>query len=293
MERQLEELNLLKHSLLNGEKLLFTDNADTWNSLLESHSDLSFSGNSPSQASKTDDLSPAKFRITAQGSPIQFEVTIPCEYNGSELSVDLSQCVSVRGDQISRTAQERWQNIVVECAAELSGSEYPIYELISVHLLPRLHEEISSDESEALAIRDSENDVVTSGRSHEDSSSYHALLTSHHLVSPTKRRNMQHWSSQLSISGFAKVGYPGVIYCQGDREQVEEFVANIRAMQWLALKLRFMEPIPENEVPKKQEKRRWVEFEKVGEVVEEMRQLGREAYITEMGIGSTGNAATK
>ncbi|EKM61812.1 uncharacterized protein PHACADRAFT_56794, partial [Phanerochaete carnosa HHB-10118-sp] len=62
---------------------------------------------------------------------------------------------------------------------------------------------------------------------------YHALLTSHHLISPTKRRNMQQWSAQLHVSGFAKVGYPSVIYCEGSQDQIEQFIANIKAMQWL------------------------------------------------------------
>lgn len=170
---------------------------------------------------------------------------------------------------------------------------YPIYEMISVHLLPRLHEELSDDNSGSLNAHDTENDVVDGGRSHEEETHYHALLTSHHLVSPTKRRNMQNWSSQLSISGFAKVGYPGVIYCEGEKEQLEEFVGSVRAMQWLALKLRFMEPVTGASASAEQEKRRWVEFEKVGGVVEEMRRLGREAYVVEMGIGSAGNTVTK
>jgi hypothetical protein len=125
----------------------------------------------------------------------------------------------------------------------------------------------------------------------ESSTRYHALLTSHHLISPTKRRNLQQWSSQLSISGFAKIGYPGVIYCEGLEDQVEQFVANIKAMQWLALRVRFMEPVPTQAASKQEssgQKRTWAEFEKVGEVVEEMRRLGREKYVVEMGIGSAG-----
>ncbi|KAG1738668.1 uncharacterized protein EDB91DRAFT_1054485, partial [Suillus paluster] len=43
----------------------------------------------------------------------------------------------------------------------------------------------------------------------------------------------------LSISGFAKVGYPGIIYTEGAQENVEEFVANVKSMQWLALRVRF------------------------------------------------------
>lgn len=98
---------------------------------------------------------------------------------------------------------------------------------------------------------------------------------------------MQSWSSQLSITGFAKVGYPGVFYCEGAQSSVEEFVANVKAMQWLALRVRFVEPLPGDPV-QETEKKRWVEFEKVGEVVQEMKRLGREAYVVEMGIGSAG-----
>lgn len=66
---------------------------------------------------------------------------------------------------------------------------------------------------------------------------------------------------------------------------MEEFVANVKAMQWLALKVRFVEPIDESVAG---QERRWSEFQKVGEVVEEMRRIGRKKYIIEMGIGSAG-----
>ena len=114
---------------------------------------------------------------------------------------------------------------------------------------------------------------------------HHALLTSHHLISPTKRRNMQLWSSQLEITGFAKVGHPGIIYAEGAKDCVEEFVAKIKAMQWLALRVRFIEPIPEGK-RSGHTPRPWTEFEKVGEVVDAMRQIGRESYVVEMGIGA-------
>lgn len=94
---------------------------------------------------------------------------------------------------------------------------------------------------------------------------------------------MQQWSSELSISGFAKIGHPGLIYAEGDKENVDEFVRNIRAMQWLALKVRFIEPIEPSQHDPGQ---RWMEVEKVGEVLALMRRLGREKHITNFGIGS-------
>jgi hypothetical protein len=125
-------------------------------------------------------------------------------------------------------------------------------------------------------------------KSHDESAPslrFHALFTSHHLISPKKRRSLQAWSSSLAITGFAKVGYPGVIYAQGEQNNVEEFVANVKAMQWLALRLRFLEPIPAGTV-EEAPAQGWTEVEKVGEVVDAMRRLGREEWIVEMGIGS-------
>jgi len=80
---------------------------------------------------------------------------------------------------------------------------------------------------------------------------------------------------------------------------VEEFVANVKAMQWLALRVRFIEPLSASETDDlvagnhdDEDRRRWKEFEKVGEVVEEMRRLRREKYVVEMGIGSAGTSTS-
>jgi hypothetical protein len=77
------------------------------------------------------------------------------------------------------------------------------------------------------------------------------------------------------------VGYPGVIYAQGERGDIERFVANVKSMQWLALRVRFVETLVETEsvvggtAPDARERATWQEFQKVGEVVEEMKRLGR------------------
>ena len=153
---------------------------------------------------------------------------------------------------------------------------YLIYELFSSHLLPMLH--TKHDSAAMLSTKDHTQTTWAS------TIYYHALLTSHHLISPQKRRSLQQWSSNLRISGFAKVGYPGVIYAEGTQVNVEEFVANIKAMQWLALRVRFVEPVDE-----RVNESHWVEFQKVGEVVEEMKRIGREEFVLEMGIGSAGS----
>ena len=71
-------------------------------------------------------------------------------------------------------------------------------------------------------------------------------------------------------------------------------MANIKAMQWLALRVRFVEPLPVPSTDKKTGwlagERSWKEFQKVGEVVEEMKRLGMAELVVEMGIGSLGSA---
>jgi len=113
------------------------------------------------------------------------------------------------------------------------------------------------------------------------------------MRSVTQWRSLYQWSTSLSFTGFAKLGYPGVIYAEGPRENLEEFVANVKAMQWLALRLRFIEPLPKEIQAVEPGERRWVEFEKVGEVVQEMRRLRRKQYVLEMGIGSVGAGVAK
>lgn len=165
-----------------------------------------------------------------------------------------------------------------------------MYQLLSSSLLPLVHDEmINKNEKVNSDVKECERTrAFASLYSNEEH--WHALLTSHHLISPTKRRNMQHWADELSLTGFAKLGHPGVIYSVGTGRSVEEFVKRVKSMQWLALRVRFvecLEPVESSYEDTKQLSK-WVEFEKIGEVVEQMRNIGRESYVLEMGIGSAG-----
>jgi len=133
---------------------------------------------------------------------------------------------------------------------------------------------------------ESSNDVDHSQNA-ENEPIYHALFTSHHLKSTQKRRSMQQWSSELRLRGFAKVGHPGVMYCWGLKSNVEEFVSRVKDMQWLALRVRFVQELQDvDALPAGRNS--WTEVEKIGEVVEEMKKLGRESYVLDLGIGSGG-----
>ncbi|PCH34347.1 hypothetical protein WOLCODRAFT_63598 [Wolfiporia cocos MD-104 SS10] len=288
LARQLEELHLLKCSLMPDETLQFTsvsEDSDRWSQLLESYAD-----NPDADAVNEQCEEPVRFTVKVNGLDIWVAAELSHAYNGEHIG-DNYVSVTFKGSRLGRAEQAQWQAIIDEKTREIHDSEYPVYELISAHLLPFLHAE-----AEKVAHNEYPSETVREASSSTTSPTplYHVLLTSHHLKSPNKRRSLQQWVHELPVTGFAKVGYPGVIYCSGEQPQVEEFAANVKAMQWLALKVRFVEPLPDAEhQAETNNRRRWTEFEKVGEVVEEMRRLGKERYVVEMGIGSAGGSTLK
>ncbi|THU93589.1 hypothetical protein K435DRAFT_779787 [Dendrothele bispora CBS 962.96] len=312
LEKQLEELQLIKFSLLPGEILLFLDHCKVWDDLLEIYS--SGDVNKLPGNEDMEELPQVTFQVSLESWNVWFEVTFSKTYTGFNNVDDAGRSrsnVSIKGEDITRAEQEEWSNLVKEKLTEIGETEYPFYQLLSLHLLPLLHEKAQSTDSTALPEDhlspdlQADDNVYQSHQSHPASSNtsqsqtYHALFVSHHLVSPKKRRSLQGWSSSLHISGFAKLGYPGVIYAQGSKEDVEEFVENVKGMQWPALRLRFLEALVDETKKRgsgvKEEKEErlegWKEFQKVGEVMEEMRRIGRESYVVEMGIGSAGSGA--
>ncbi|OBZ79802.1 RWD domain-containing protein 2B [Grifola frondosa] len=236
----------------------------------------------------TELATPAQFLVKVEGASLWFCVELPPHY-GDEYRPGAKNVpqITIKGDNLGRAEQERWQTIVKDTMQSLDHSEYPVFELVSMHLLPLLH-------AECDAAPEPPDTVCAPAPAPSEPEHFHALFTSHHLVSPTKRRSLHHWAGELALAGFAKVGHPGVIYCEGPRAAVEEFVARVKSMQWLALRLRFIEPLAlvrDTAADGGVVHGTWVEFEKVGEVVEEMRRLGREHYVMEMGIGSAGTGS--
>ncbi|EIW87429.1 hypothetical protein CONPUDRAFT_69642 [Coniophora puteana RWD-64-598 SS2] len=283
LSKQLEELNLIRFSLLPDELLVFVEDEEKWMTLLDGYAD-------DDESRQDTPARPARFQVKSLSARMWFEITLapghPHDKSETEKSL---HGVTVHGENMSQEKQQRWQGIIseVRVESEILESETPIYQLLSI-LLPLVHEEAEEEPRTAPDPRPSKPKRAL------DSPTYHVLFTSHHLISPAKRRSLQSWTSELSLLGFAKVGYPGVIYAEGAQGDIEEFTSRVKAMQWLALKVRFVEPLD----PKKRRIRdihgateggSWCEYQKVGKVVEAMRRFGREEYVVEMGIGSAGS----
>lgn len=177
------------------------------------------------------------------------------------------------------------------CRSCGTDERYPLYEVMT-HLLPFIAPS-SRSESPAAAEKSVQHNAEV----------HHALLTSHHLLSKTKRKEFIALSSQLSLTGFSKVGHPGIYYAMGREESLKEWLKEVKSWNWLNLRVRVgVEPIPptyeerstvQDESRGKSDGARgglgrgnWVELEKISDALTWMRDRGREEMLTELGIGA-------
>ncbi|KZT43837.1 hypothetical protein SISSUDRAFT_1057371 [Sistotremastrum suecicum HHB10207 ss-3] len=270
---QIQEIHVLRCSLLPDETLSFPADSELWNDIFD-RLDV---GEDVAVDDLSESLWPLRIAVGIQDAPMHVEIELSRSYPHDELPI-----VMIRGAAISREIHNEAKAMAEQQITQLkeAGEEMIVYQVLSAHLLPFARQQ--SDQARRDHISSVEH--PRSQPSHAPVA-FHALFTSHHLISTKKRRSLQQWSSSLHLMGFAKVGYPGLIYCEGLQDDVEEFVANVKSMQWLALHNRFMEALPPSD--HLQSRREWLEMEKIAEAVQYMKALGRHSFVADMGIGST------
>lgn len=125
--RQLEELHLIRCSLLPGESFSFVlpqKDLAIWTSLLDAFTDAgSFSHNQDGViASLTHPPCQARFDIRAVGAQTWFEVALPLCIDvdiGSGGNGAKSIMISVKGEHVSRDAHDRWNTEIRARTAEI------------------------------------------------------------------------------------------------------------------------------------------------------------------------------
>lgn len=168
------------------------------------------------------------------------------------------------------------------------GDRYPLYQLVTTHLLPYIQTFVQENSLPPQGTSIPSGLSTTTTDTHTCRPS-HILFTSHHLVAPSKRRDLFSLSHSLRLTGFAKTGHPGIIYAQGDYDNLVAFAAEVKSWQWLALRMRVLEEIQEvvsDENSEKGNKGQWEEVEKIGDAIGWLkRNGGREQLLTDLGIG--------
>jgi len=223
-----------------------------------------------------------------------FSVTLalepsPVHARWSHTDKDSGVRISIRStDEESRI----WQRSAEERAGdhlrdlEIAGSDTPIYSTLLF-----LQEYITSNPPPVSTnvtkpLRPSTPTMLSDQAPNSHASPIaRTLLRSHHLLSTQKRKSILTWSSELSLWGISKVGYPGIIIVEGRKEDVEEFERRIKGLNWLALSTRWQEVDPIDASEEKLggvvgarpgQKGRVIEVESVSEVGEMMRLAGLE-----------------
>ncbi|KAK9846111.1 hypothetical protein WJX84_010253 [Apatococcus fuscideae] len=65
-----------------------------------------------------------------------------------------------------------------------------------------------------------------------------AMCYMHHLLSSKKRRDIRHWAEELSMRGFVKCGYPGILVVEGLAPDLHEYLSRLKALPWAAFQVR-------------------------------------------------------
>lgn len=64
------------------------------------------------------------------------------------------------------------------------------------------------------------------------------LIYSHHIISKRKRADMLELARHLNLTGFLKIGWPGIIIIEGSEEDCQSFYDGIRGWSWQYLVVR-------------------------------------------------------
>jgi acylphosphatase len=64
------------------------------------------------------------------------------------------------------------------------------------------------------------------------------LIYSHHIISKIKRADMKDLASHYKLTGYIKIGWPGLIIIEGTEEDCQSFYDEIRPWQWQYLVVR-------------------------------------------------------
>jgi hypothetical protein len=106
------------------------------------------------------------------------------------------------------------------------------------------------------------------------------VIYSHHIISKVKRTDIKCLASELQLTGYMKIGWPGVILVEGEEGGCQAFYDHIRrwAWQYLVLRGESIDPIPRSSSLNSERKfSQFSEVDNLSIVAERCRAVGRES----------------
>lgn len=109
--KRLEELELIRCSLLPGEVMEFIEDAEFWDDIIARYMDVDL-GDSNLRIRASTSL----FSIKVENRPLWLQVTMYMQSEG--------ELVTVKGDDMRRSVQERWADMIRAKQHDLEDNEY-------------------------------------------------------------------------------------------------------------------------------------------------------------------------
>jgi len=103
------------------------------------------------------------------------------------------------------------------------------------------------------------------------------LIYSHHIISNKKRSDMKYLAQHYKLTGYIKVGWPGLVILEGDDESCNRFFDDMRQWNWQYLVVRGeMQEHVQTTLDGMRKFEGFVETESMSEVADHCRRVGLE-----------------
>lgn len=139
-------------------------------------------------------------------------------------------------DDYSQNAEEAVFAVLSQ-ADEWIQNKWPVYyaETVSSDPQSTLGQDVSSSLSNSNQIAN----VITQSTSSSSSIILgRRLIYSHHIISKTKRADMRNLASHYKLTGYVKIGWPGIVILEGRDDDCNSFYDDMRKWAWKYLVVR-------------------------------------------------------
>ena len=155
---------------------------------------------------------------------VNVNMALPHRYPREELKVFISS------DNLTRELQGDWNRQLVSYIKDNSTGDPMIYQIV----------EWLKESGEDYLRRSFHVSKERSGTRNWDESNVQnktlkkgaIWLYMHHIYSKNKRKDIINWADELELTGFSLPGKPGVVYVEGDMNNVDEYFSRLKRLQW-------------------------------------------------------------
>lgn len=216
-----------------------------------------------------------RLKLPCHGESISLLLTLvmPLGYPASEGLAISCSVDDAKDASLARTAYKAVPKLVEACRDEIVMGEESVF-----LVLTRAEEWIADNwddycsepiVQEALAMpKIGGSTSVTLGR---------RLIYSHHIISKIKRSDIKQLASQYKLTGYLKIGWPGLILIEGAEDDCLAFYDEIRPWCWKFLVVRGEQQEQVREIEANRKFVNFVETDDMSLVAQRCREVGLEA----------------